>query len=124
MADQNVLATQITVGMMGSGLLQFLKSREWIPFVTKNSAVINHVVLGITSLAGAVGVHSAWDASAHSLTITGLNAAAIAAALWIWAKQWCIQFMVHRGVFGSVAAPAVPAAAVPNPLLGGQGVKP
>lgn len=110
MADQNVLATQITVGMVGSGLLQFLKSRSWIPFVNDHSAAINHFVLAVTSAAGAVGVHSVWDASAHSLTITGLNAAGIAAALWIWAKQWCIQFLVHKGAFGSVAVPPAPQA--------------
>jgi hypothetical protein len=111
MAAENVLATQITVGMIGSGLLQFLKSRTWLPFLNQHSAALNHVVLAITSAAGAVGVHAAWSASQHSLTITGLSLASIAAGLWVWAKQWTVQYLVHRGAFGAVASsPAAPAA--------------
>lgn len=104
MAAENVLATQITVGMIGSGLLQFLKSRTWLPFVNQHSTALNHVVLAFTSAAGAVGVHAAWSASQHSLTITGLSFASIAAGLWVWAKQWTVQYLVHKGAFGAVAS--------------------
>ena len=120
MATENVLATQATIGMLASGFLQFLKTQKWLPSINQNSGKINHAILLITSAAGAVGVNFAWNASAHSLTITGLTFWGIAAGFWIWAKQWTIQFLVHRGVFGPVAgngaAPhpvplAVPAAA-------------
>ena len=92
--------------MLGAGFLQFLKSQSWLSKINQNSVAINHVVLLATSAAGAVGVHAAWNASAGSLTITGINAAAIAAGIWVWAKQWAIQFLVHKGAFGAVAVPA------------------
>jgi len=111
MAAENVLATQITVGMIGSGLLQFLKSRTWIPFINQHSVALNHVVLGITSAAGALGVDAVWSASSHSLTITGLSLASIAGGLWVWLKQWTVQYLVHKGAFGGVATrPPVEAA--------------
>lgn len=116
MAAENVIATQITLGLIGSGLLQYLKNSKIFGFVTQNTKTINHLVLLATSATGALGVHAAWNASQDSLTITGLNLATIATSLWLWAKQWCIQFLVHRGAFGAVAT-TLPAAAAP-PIAG------
>jgi hypothetical protein len=105
MGAENVVVTQATVGLICSWLLARLKAVAWIPWINQHSAGINHTILLATSAAGAVGVHAAWSASQHSLTITGLDLAAIGASLWIWTKQWTVQFLVHRGVFGPVATP-------------------
>jgi hypothetical protein len=94
--------------MIGAGFLQFLKSRTWLPFLNQNSTVLNHAVLAVTSAAGAIGVNAAWNSAEHSLTITGLSMVSVAAGLWVWAKQYAIQFLVHKGAFGNVAVPAVP----------------
>ena len=110
MAAENVLASQITIGMIGAGFLQFLKSQSWLSKINQNSVALNHIVLAATSAAGAIGVHAAWNASAGSLTITGINLAAIAAGLWVWAKQWTVQYLVHKGAFGAVATTAAPGA--------------
>src|SRR5882724_4026867 len=119
MAAENVLATQITLGLLGSGALQLLKKSSLVTFVDQHSKVFNHVFLLATSAAGALGVHTAWNASQHSLVITGLDFATIAASFWIWGKQWAVQYLVHRGAFGAVAAsPAVP---VSNPSLSVSG---
>ena len=125
MAAENVLATQITLGLIGSGALNLLKKSSLVSFVNQNSTTLNHLILLATSAAGALGVHSAWNASQHSLTITGLDFATIAASLWIWAKQWAVQFLVHRGAFGAIATPSV-AMPVSGQVgsLGVQGTKP
>src|ERR1700726_1912423 len=120
MAAENVLATQITVGMIGAGFLQFLKSRTWLPFVTQHSKVLNHIVLAVTSAAGAIGVNAVWSSSEHSLTITGLSLATIAMGVWVWAKQWTVQYLVHRGAFGAVSG-AAPAA---SPDIAVRGIDP
>jgi hypothetical protein len=111
MAAENVLATQITLGLLGSGALQLLKKSTLVTFVDQHSKVFNHMFLLLTSAAGAVGVHSAWNSAEHSLIITGLDAATIFTSLWIWAKQWAVQYLVHRGAFGAVSG-AAPAATV------------
>lgn len=105
MAAESVLATQITLGLIGSGVLNMLKKSRVVTFVHDQSPVLNHLVLLITSAIGAVGVHVAWNASQHSLMVTGLDFATIGVTLWIWAKQWAIQFLVHRGAFGAVSVP-------------------
>lgn len=114
MAAENVLATQVTVGVIASGFLQYLKTRQWLPFINKNSAGINHAILLVTSAAGAMGISFAWNASAHSLVISGLTVSGIVGGLWIWAKQWSVQFLVHRGVFGPVAVNGVRPVANPD----------
>jgi hypothetical protein len=116
MATENVLATQITLGTIGAGVLAYLKTAKWAPWFNKHSAKINHAWLLTTSAMGAIGVHYTWDATAHSLTITGLNAVAIAVALWVWAKQWCLQYVVQRGVFGPVAIPGDAPAPAATPV--------
>lgn len=113
MAAQNVLVTQITLGTISAGVLAYLKTAKWAPWFNQHSAKFNHIFLLITSAAGAVGVHAVWDATAHSLTITGLSAIAIAHGVWEWAKQWCVQYLTQRGAFGPVAVPGdAPAPAV------------
>jgi hypothetical protein len=105
MAAENVVATQITLGMIGAGFLQYLKSAKYLPFINENSKAINHIILLATSAAGALGIHMQWDAGAHTLVISGLSVATVAAGAWVWGKQWCVQYLVHKGAFGDVAAP-------------------
>lgn len=106
MAAENVVVTQATVGLICSTVLALLKRAPWVGWVNQHSAVINHAFLLVASAFGALGVHTAWSASSHSLTITGLDFATIVMSAWLWAKQWTVQFLVHRGVFGAVATPA------------------
>jgi hypothetical protein len=112
MASQNVLATQLTLGTIASGVLAYLKTAKWAPWFDAHSKSINHIFLLISSAAGALGVHWTWDATNHSLIITGISAVAILHGLWEWTKQWTVQYLVQRGAFGPVAipgdAPAVP----------------
>ena len=114
MASESVLATQITLGMIGAGVLRLLKRSAAVTWVNDNTGWVNHVILALTSAAGALSVNFVWNATAHSLTITGLDATAIALTAWLWAKQWTIQYLVHKGAFGAVsvppAAPALPKA--------------
>lgn len=116
MATENVLATQITLGTIGAGLLTYFKNATWAPWFNKHSAKINHAWLLITSGLGAAGIHYTWNATEHSLTITGLTVLGIAHAIWEWTKQWCVQYGIQRGVFGPVSipgdAPPAPAIAV------------
>lgn len=117
MAADNVVVTQATVGLICSWGLARLKAAAWVPWINQHSAGINHAILLGTSFFGALGVHKVWNASDHSLTITGLDLATIGTSFWLWAKQWTVQFLVQRGVFGAVATPA-PAAPIPGAIAG------
>jgi len=105
MADQNVVVTQLTIGLFGAGFLQWLKSTKWIPFVTAHSAKLNHVILLITSAGGALGIHSVWTAGGGG-TIAIPSLAVMGAGVWIWTKQYAVQYLVHKGAFGPIAVPS------------------
>jgi hypothetical protein len=124
MAADSVLATSVTLSTIGSGLLAYLKSAKWAPWFNKHSAKINHTWLVLTSLGGALGIGYVWNPGDHSLLITGLSLIAIGRFAWGFTKQWCMQYVVQRGVFGPVAIPGdapAPAATlvapVPNPKI-------
>ena len=106
MTNRGTMIAAIAAGLFSAGALQWLKNRAWLPFVNQHSAAFNHVFLLVTSISTGLGIHLVWSGASHSLTITNLDAAAIAGSLWIWAKQWTIQFLAHRGVFGPVAVPS------------------
>jgi len=105
MASENVLATSLTLGTIASGLLAYLKSAKWAPWFSQHSKTLNHVVLLATSAGSALGISATWDATAHTLTIAGLSLPTIIHGGWEWMKQWCVQYMVHRGIFGPVSSP-------------------
>lgn len=116
MASDSVLATSLTLGTIASGVLAYLKSAKWAPWFNKHSAKINHIFMAASSAGGAIGIHAVWDSTNHALTITGLSLIAIWHGAWEWTKQWTVQYLVHRGVFGPVSipgdAPAIPAVPV------------
>lgn len=124
MAAENVLATQVTLGLLGSGLLNLLKKSSVVTAVNDRSGSINHLILLATSAIGALGVHTVWDASQHSLVISGLDLATILASFWIWGKQWAIQYLVHRGAFGTVSTPAAVPVSAPTASAGIGNAKP
>ena|SRR5882762_6157406 len=102
MAAESVLATQATLGLLSSGVLHLLKNAKWAKAFNDNSSTLNHLFLLATSAGGALGVHAAWTASGGG-TITIPSLAAMGVGLWIWIKQWSIQYLVHKGAFGAVA---------------------
>src|SRR5882724_6011885 len=113
-ATTNVVLTQVTVSTIFSGVLAYLKKAKWAPFVTQHSATINHVYLLVASASAALGIHTVWDSSTHSLLITGLSLATIAHGAWEWMKEWTVQYLVQRGAFGPVA---IPGDAPPVPVI-------
>jgi hypothetical protein len=124
MASQNIVLTQMTLGTIFSGVMAYLKSAKWAPWFSQHSAKINHAFLLITSAAGAIGVHWVWDATAHSLTITGLSLITVGAGIWEWAKQWTVQYLIQRGAFGPVAIPGDAPAPAVTPVAVIPGAKP
>jgi hypothetical protein len=102
------------VATLASVFLATLKKIPWLKAVNDHSSKINHIILVLASGAGAIGIGWTWNASAHSLTFTGLDFTAIVGSLWLWWKQWAIQYGVHRVGFGPVAVPN-PNAVAPAP---------
>lgn len=124
MAADSVLATSVTLGTIGTGLLAYLKSAKWAPWFNKHSATLNHSLLAVSAAVGALGINYVWDPANHSLLITGLSLTAITHFAWEFTKQWCMQYLVQRGIFGPTSipgdAPAVPVTIQPPAQVGSK----
>jgi hypothetical protein len=107
--DPNLLYTVVTVQAIAVWLLQRAKAATWIPFMQKNGGKINRVIAVAVAGIGAVGIHATFYH--HALTITGLDPATVAAAVFHWAGNLVTQQVIYHGVVknggGAVAAAPV-----------------
>ena len=79
-------------------IMQWLKGRSWFPWLTEKTDTLNRwLAVGLSGLA-ALGIHMTFDQAAGTLTITGINAAAILAAAWVWLKSYAVQETMYRVV--------------------------
>ncbi len=107
-ASANVVFSVVTVQAVAVYLLQKAKAATWIPFMQKNGGTVNRVTAVIVAGFGAAGVHAAWNGVQHTMTVTGLDVAGIATALWHWVGNLVFQQLMYHGVAknGSAAAAA------------------
>src|SRR5258707_134090 len=90
-ASANVVVSLVTVQAVGIYLLRKAKAAAWIPFIQKNGGAINRAWAVLAAGIGAAGVHAAWNGVAHTLTISGLDPAGVATALWHWLSNFVFQ---------------------------------
>jgi hypothetical protein len=90
---QNVLSTQVTIAAVGVAFIEWLKKNGWI---SKEADVLHRLFSAGIALVAALGVNYAWNAQAHSLTITGLSFWGIAQTAWLWLKQFVFNELTYR----------------------------
>lgn len=111
--DANVLGTQITFAGITVALIQWLKRSKYVPWFTKEKVYLMRGVSAVVSFLAALGIHYVWNATGHSLLITGLDLMSILTAAWIALKQ----FVLTEGFWQTVkpaSNPALVAAVVPE----------
>lgn len=120
-ASANVVVSLVTVQAVAVYLLQKAKAATWIPFMQKNSVTLNRLTAIIAAGIGAAGVHAAWNGVQHTLTITGLDPAGVATALWHWLSNFAFQQLVYHGVVkngnGAVMGMLNPGKPLPGPTV-------
>lgn len=106
----------ITASAMAVAIIQWMKNTKLIPFMDQHTDAINRLVAWIAATISAFGIHYNYDATAGTLTLTGLTAAGIGHSLWEVIRSYAFQILIYKGVMKPAAAPAtVPAAPVAKP---------
>lgn len=54
-------------------VLEWLKDRPWVPFITRYTPVWNRITALVVTASNVVGVSYAFDATAGTFTVTGLD---------------------------------------------------
>lgn len=121
--------TQVVIAGIISTLLGMLKKSSWFPWITAETSKVNRVVAIALSFLGTAGIHFAWNASSHSLTITGLALWPLLTFLWHGVAQSYVTHFYYKltnsklfplvqqlaGALSQVQAqPATKAASVPG----------
>lgn len=98
MVDQTAVAAAqevlrpLTAAAVASFALQILKKAKWFTMLSSDSSkTIKFVFAALAALLSHLGISYAYDPQLHTLLISGLSVATIAAAAWAWLQQFVIQ---------------------------------
>lgn len=102
--DHSLILSTGAAAVLSSILLQALKNSKWVSFLGdgEQHAKMNALVAVVLAGASSLGIHYNFDATAGTLTITGLHASSIAHGI----GQWAIQYAMQHGVYKSTIVPA------------------
>lgn len=111
--DANVLGTQITISGIIVAAIQYMKRSKYFPWFTKEKVYVVRGFSAVASFIAALGVHYTWNASNHSLLLTGLDLTTMLAAAWIATKQFVFTELTWQTV-KPTSNPAVVEAVAPD----------
>ena len=117
MSPINILPIQLTAGLVLVFFQNWLKQSKWFSLITYETTRANHLFAIALAVLATVGIHFTWVASAGSLTITGLNWSAMAAAFWPYLQQYIVTKTAYVALRSNLnpATAQVPSAVVVMP---------
>lgn len=96
----NAVATQVTVSGIVVAAIQWLKSSEWFPWITAETATLNRCLSVAAAAATAVGVHITWNHGAlpgsYMIAVTGLTLMGILTGAFDVLKSLVFQEIIYR----------------------------
>lgn len=110
-----LVTSQLASAALLAYLLQWVKTRNWIPWISEHTKGINYLITGVLSLTAAVGIHYQFDSASGVLTVGGLHLSSIVHGLWEWMKQWAFQQGASDLIFSKHVAKDVSRGDVPRP---------
>ncbi len=88
--------TTVTAAAVAVWLIQRLKASPHFRWLQEGKALANRVAAIAVATASALGVQMHYDGATHVLTIANLSLTGIAAAAWIWVKQFAAQEIIYQ----------------------------
>ena len=82
---------EIYWGIIVAHIIEWAKNSQKIPWINKDTDKLNKAVSVLIAVLSGIGVHIAFDASAGSLTITGLALKSLLPAIYSAVKQYIAQ---------------------------------
>jgi hypothetical protein len=115
-AESSALLTTITTSGMAVAIINWLKGSKYFPWITKEKTWLLRGLSLVAATASSFGIHYAWNASDHSLLITGLTLSSVLPALFALSKSLVVNEWIFRSTKPqsnpAVVAAVAPAAAV------------
>lgn len=92
------VADQVTASAVVVLALQYLKKSRFAPFITYETDVLNKALAALFAAFTAVGIHYSYDATTHTLMVTGITVGAFLHGLWHWLTSFSFQQLIYHGV--------------------------
>lgn len=93
-------------------IMQVIKKSKWLNFVQEGKPLLNRTISIVGALGFHLGIHEAWNASNHSLLITGLSFSSVLTFLWQWANHFAMQEVVYQAAVNKPSGPTLEQAVV------------
>lgn len=110
-----MILDQAGYALFFSFLIQWMKNTKWFPVISADTAKLNRVLAVVASGITAFGIHHTFDASAGTLTITGLTLAGIYHGGWQWLRSYMVQEITYQKLVKEPAPAATPVMAASKP---------
>ena len=91
MADANIAMTTFTTGALTVAGLNWLKASPWFPWITKERNTLVRILSIVAATASSAGIGHIWNASDHSLIISGLTLPNVVGFVWAATKQFAMN---------------------------------
>lgn len=109
----NPLATQVTVSAIVVAFIQWLKSRDWFPWIQNEAATANRIAAVLLAALTAIGIHMTWShgdvPGSYMISVTGLTLVGIGMGLYAIIKSFVFQELIYRTTVKNGSPPAAPA---------------
>lgn len=81
-------------------VLQWLKDREWFPWVTVDTEKVNRTIAMVAAALIGLGIGWSYDTANHALTITGLDVSSMLTNFWYAGRSVATQQLFFRMSYG------------------------
>jgi ethanolamine transporter EutH len=95
---ENELISQITSAAIVVYLLQAVKRSHLIPWLTMETATLNHLIAVCAAAVSAIGIHFAYSAEEGTLVVTGLTLSGLLHSGWHVLNQYAMQRITYDAV--------------------------
>lgn len=100
LASNPGMGTETSLALALIVIIQWLKKTPYFPWLSQQSAKANRLAAIVGSGLSSLGIHKVWNATDHSLLITGLSLTVVLPALY----HWAIQFLYTHAGYKAISA--------------------
>jgi hypothetical protein len=95
-AEASSAISHVTTAGVVVFAINWLKRSSLFPWITAERTKLLRVLAVAGAGIGALGIHVAWNADAHSLTLTGLSLVSILTLGAAWLKSFVTQEVIYQ----------------------------
>lgn len=95
-AETSIVVSHLTTAGISVGVIQWLKSSKYFPWITKEKGNVARYVALVTAAIGAIGIHYTWEPAARVLSFQIPTIAAAFGMAVAYVKSFVVQELTYQ----------------------------